>query len=157
MNTIQFKRLHPDAHLPTYGSAGAGCFDLYAAEDVDGHHRVVIDTGLAVELPAGTALLIRSRSGLAFGRGLHAFHGCIDADYRGAIRVLMTAEDAMPFAIKKGERIAQGLIVAAPQYALQWADELTDTARGAGGFGSTGGYADDAARFVPQAPSVSGE
>lgn len=138
MDVIKFQRLHPDAKLPTYGSAGAACFDLYAAEDVQAQHRAVVDTGIAVELPPGTALLIRGRSGLAFNRGLHAFHGSIDADYRGAIKVLLTAEDMLPFVIAKGERIAQGLIVAAPQYALEWADELSPTERGVGGFGSSG-------------------
>ena len=83
-------------------------------------------------------MVIRSRSGLAFNRGLHAFHGTIDADYRGEIKVLLTAEDMLPFEIKAGERIAQATIQDAPQYRLEWADELSDTARGAGGFGSSG-------------------
>ena len=106
MDVIKFKRLHPDAKLPTYGSTGAACFDLYAVEDVSGRYRAVVCTGLAVELPPGKEMVIRSRSGLAFNRGLHAFHGTIDADYRGEIKVLLTAEDMLPFEIKAGERIA---------------------------------------------------
>lgn len=138
MDVIKFKRLHPDAKLPTYATGGAACFDLYAAANVSGRYRAVICTGLAVEVPPRKELVIRSRSGLAFNRGLHAFRGTIDADYRGEILVLLTAEDMLPFEIKAGERIAQATIQDAPQYRLEWADELSDTARGAGGFGSTG-------------------
>ena len=138
MDVIKFKRLHPDAKLPTYGSTGAACFDLYAVEDVSGRYRAVVCTGLAVELPPGKEMVIRSRSGLAFNRGLHAFHGTIDADYRGEIKVLLTAEDMLPFEIKAGERIAQAKVQDAPQYHLEWADDLSATARGVGGFGSSG-------------------
>ena len=151
MDTIKFKRLHATAHLPTYGSAGAACFDFYATGDaelpagdgglpVEFFEGVTFRTGLAVEIPAGYVLLIFSRSGHGFKSDTRLANcvGVIDSDYRGEILIRLHNDGEEPFVVHKGDRIAQGLIVPAPQYRLEWAEELSETARGTGGFGSTG-------------------
>ena len=144
MNTIKFKRLHPDAQLPTYGSDGAAAFDFYAP--MRGSRSFVETTkvplGLACEVPPGFALLILARSGhgLKHNAGIPHGVGLIDSDYRGELAMVFTEENGASdhLAWAQGDRIAQGFIVPAPQYHLEWADDLTPTARGTGGFGSTG-------------------
>lgn len=151
MNTIKFKQLHPAAHLPTYATDGSAAFDLYVTGGADRHpdddglpieffEGVTFRTGLAVEVPPGRVLLIFSRSGHGFEADTRLANcvGVIDSDYRGEILVRLFNDGDEPFMVRKGDRIAQGLIVPAPQYHLEWADELSETARGAGGFGSSG-------------------
>ena len=148
---IRIKLTHPNARVPTYGSEGAACFDLYAAT-VNGHsnlgdivypgHPVVVDTGLAFEVPEGYMLRIASRSGLAFKHGIDAFPGVIDPDYRGPVKVLLKCwhldEDAPPMRIEPGDRIAQAYVCAVPRVTFAEVEELSATERGEGGFGSTG-------------------
>ena len=102
--------------------------------------RALVPTGLFIELPIGFEAQIRPRSGLAFKHGITVLNspGTIDADYRGEVKVLLVNLSAQPFTINHGERVAQ-LVVAAHAH-VQWVavDELNDTLRGAGGFGSTG-------------------
>ena len=149
---IRIKLTHPNARVPTYGSEGAACFDLYAAtvngaehlgDIVYPGHPVVVDTGLAFEVPEGYMLRIASRSGLAFKHGIDAFHGVIDPDYRGPVKVLLKCwhldEDAPPMRIEPGDRIAQAYLCAVPRVTFTEVEELSATARGVGGFGSTGG------------------
>ena len=147
---LKVKKLHPKAKLPTYGSNGAACFDLYAATINDHQHigdivypghPVIADTGLAFEVPEGYMLQIRSRSGLAFNAGIEAFHGTVDSDFRGPVKVRLSCaylgdEDA-PHKIHPGDRVAQACLVATPRVEFV-EDELTDTERGEGGFGSSG-------------------
>lgn len=153
---IRIKLTHPNARVPTYGSEdgseGAACFDLYAAT-VNGAaqigdicypgHPVVVDTGLAFEVPEGYMLRIASRSGLAFKHGIEAFPGVIDSDYRGPVKVLLKCwhlgDDEPPVRINPGERVAQAYICAVPRVTFTEVEELSATARGVGGFGSTGG------------------
>lgn len=144
MPTIAVKKLRENAMLPTYGSAEAAGADLYACLDesvsiVPGQ-TLLVPTGIALEVPKGCAGLIYARSSMGVKRGLAPANkvGVIDSDYRGEIMVALHNHGASPQEIAPGERIAQLLItpVLTPQY--EQVDELSDTARGAGGFGSTG-------------------
>ncbi len=145
MVEIKFQRLHAKAALPSYATAGAACFDFQAAFDgepitVEPGRVVAIPTGLACEIPPGYELQVRARSGLAFKHGFSLVNGIgtIDADYRGEIRVLVTVHAMEAFTVRSGDRIAQGIISPAPQARLVEAATLSETARGTGGFGSTG-------------------
>jgi len=144
MNKIRIKRLLPEAKLPVYASSSAAAADLCSAEKetvtVMPGKTVLIHTGLSAEIPEGYAGFIYARSGLASKRGLAPANkvGVIDADYRGEIMVALHNHSDEPAKVESGERIAQLLIAAAPQFVFEEADELSDTTRGAGGFGSTG-------------------
>lgn len=144
MSVIHVKKLNPRAILPTYGSAEAAGADLYACLEapvtVEPGETVWIPTGIALEVPKGCAGLVYARSGLGTKRGLAPANkvGVVDSDYRGEIRVVLLNHGKTPQTIEPGERVAQFLItpVLTPEYAE--AEELTDTGRGTGGFGSTG-------------------
>lgn len=141
---INIKKLSERAILPTYGSEYAAGADLYACVDgditVQPHATVVIPTGLALELPVGYAGLIYARSGLATKKGLAPANkvGVVDCDYRGEVKVALHNHSDIPQTVAVGERVAQ--LVITPYITAEFvaADELSDTARGAGGFGSTG-------------------
>lgn len=144
MGPIKVKKLHPDAILPSYGSAEAAGADLYACLDapvtVEPGQSVWIPTGIAMEVPKGHAGLIYARSGLACKRGLAPANkvGVVDSDYRGQVVVVLHNHGDQPQTLEHGERIAQMVItpVLTPPY--EQAEELTDSVRGSGGFGSTG-------------------
>ena len=141
---VPVKILRSGAALPTYGTAYAAGADLYACLDapvtVEPLQTAVIPTGLAMELPEGFAGLIYARSGLAVKRGLSPVNGVgvIDADYRGEIMVALYNHSSQPQTIRHGERIAQMIVTPFLCAQFRQADELSDTVRGAGGFGSTG-------------------
>lgn len=137
---IKVKKLHEDAQLPTYGSDGAACFDLYAHNfKRRSTNSAVIGTGLAFEIPEGYEMLIRPRSGLAFKKGIHGFAGTVDSDYRGEVKVLLFSDIDGEYAnFKKDQRIAQAVIRPVMRVEFDQVDELSDTVRGSGGFGSTG-------------------
>jgi len=139
---IKVKRLHPDAILPTYATDGSGCFDLYAiARAPIGTGFPVLRTGLAFEIPEDHVMLVFSRSGHGFNHDVRLANcvGVIDADYRGEIRVKLTADSkANPLIVRPGDRIAQALVIPIAQMSFTEVDELSDTTRGTGGFGSTG-------------------
>jgi len=130
--------------LPAYATPGAAGLDLAAAVTkpvvIPPGRRAVVPTGLAVALPAGFEAQVRPRSGLAARAGVTVLNtpGTIDSDYRGEIQVILINFGEAPFTVSRGERIAQ--LVVAPVARLAWraADRLPETARGAGGFGSTG-------------------
>lgn len=141
---MNIKKLNDKATVPTYGSDFAAGADLYACEGAEitieaGETRLV-HTGIAMEIPEGLVGLIYARSGLASKRGLAPANkvGVIDSDYRGEIMVALHNHSSAPQTIADGERIAQ--IVFAPYYTASFevVDELSDTVRGIGGFGSTG-------------------
>ena len=144
MEPIKVKKLSPNAILPTYGSAGAAGADLYACLDapvtVAPGETAWIPTGLALEVPKGCAGLVYARSSLGVKRGLAPANkvGVIDSDYRGQIHVVLLNHGKTEQTIRHGERIAQFLITPVLTPAYVEAEELTDTDRGAGGFGSTG-------------------
>lgn len=133
--------------LPAYQSAGAAGLDLIAAVAEDAPltvapgARVQVPTGLQIALPAGTEGQVRPRSGLAAKHGLTVLNapGTIDADYRGEVGVLLVNLGTEPVTIARGDRIAQLVVAPVLQVAIEEADALPDTARGSGGFGSTGG------------------
>ena len=141
---IQFKRLRADAVAPKYMSEHAAGLDLSAA--VDGEISILpgkcalIGTGLSIELPHGHEAQIRPRSGLAFKHGVTVLNspGTIDADYRGEVKVLLINHGEEPFVVKPGERIAQMVVARVEQAQFTESTTLTDTTRGAGGYGHTG-------------------
>lgn len=130
--------------LPQYESEGAAGMDLRANIEspitLAPLERSLISTGLFIELPLGTEAQIRPRSGLAYKKGVSVLNspGTIDADYRGELKVLLVNLSNEPFTIENGERIAQMVIAKHEQPILIEVDVLSDTTRGAGGFGSTG-------------------
>ena len=141
---VKVKKLDPRAKLPAYGSAYAAGADLCALSDspidIPPHTTVLIRTGIAAEIPEGYAGLIYARSGLATKRSLAPANkvGVIDADYRGEIMVALHNHSDAPQSIDPGERIAQLVITPFLTAAFEEADELSETVRGDGGFGSTG-------------------
>ncbi|MBO5248540.1 MAG: dUTP diphosphatase [Clostridia bacterium] len=139
---VRFKKLDPKAQAPTYGSPSAAGADLYALEGavLQAGETVLIHTGIAMEIPEGYAGLIYARSGLATKRGLAPANkvGVIDADYRGEIMVSLHNHSGKEQRIDEGERIAQLVVTPFLRVEFSLADDLSDTLRGAGGFGSTG-------------------
>ncbi|MFD1128517.1 dUTP diphosphatase [Paenibacillus provencensis] len=133
-----------DIPLPMQMSELAAGFDLYAAVDEETvlkpGERALIPTGFAMAIPAGYEAQIRPRSGLAFKHGITCLNtpGTIDADYRGEVKVLLINLGNEPFTIARGERVAQMVIQAVPQVIIAEVSELSETVRGAGGFGHTG-------------------
>lgn len=141
---ILVKRLRPDAVLPRAMSELAAGMDLCAALDAPlrlaAGARAAVPTGLALAIPPGWEGQVRPRSGLALRRGLTVLNapGTIDADYRGELMVLLVNLDGAEQLVEPGERIAQLVVAPVARAELCEADELEPTARGAGGFGSTG-------------------
>ncbi|MFY7836308.1 MAG: dUTP diphosphatase [Novosphingobium sp.] len=131
--------------LPAYATDGAAGMDVVAAEDIDlaPGARHAVATGLSVAIPAGYEIQVRPRSGLALKHGVTVPNtpGTIDSDYRGELKVIMINLGTESFAIRRGDRVAQ--LVVAPVTRGTWleVEELDATARGEGGFGSTGGLA----------------
>ena len=128
--------------LPAYATAGAAGLDVVAAEDVDlaPGGRAAVATGFALAIPDGWEVQVRPRSGLAFRHGVTCLNtpGTIDSDYRGEVKVILANLGSEPFAVRRGERIAQ--LVPAPVLRAEWreVERLDETTRGVGGFGSTG-------------------
>lgn len=141
---INFLKLDNRAHTPKRGSDGAAGADLYAITDgelmIAPHTTVLIHTGLAVQIPDGYCGLVFARSGLASKQGLAPANkvGLIDSDYRGEIMVALHNHTDVPKTVTDGERVAQLVIMPYIQADYVETDSLTDTIRGAGGFGSTG-------------------
>lgn len=142
---LRIKKLHPDAVIPKYATAGAACFDLIAIDVPGGtyiaqNQSLTLRTGLAFEVPEGWVLKVYSRSGHGFNNGVRLCNsvGIIDSDYRGELMVRLTADYAGGLVITNGARVAQAMLVQAPKFELIEVDDLSDTARGTGGFGSTG-------------------
>ncbi len=139
---VRFKKLDPAAQVPSYGSSFAAGADLYALEGevLQPGQTVLVHTGIALEIPEGYAGLIYARSGLATKRGLAPANkvGVIDADYRGEIMVALHNHSGAEQSIDAGERIAQLVIAPFLRVDFTETDGLSETDRGAGGFGSTG-------------------
>ena len=141
---IRLKRL-PNGEglpLPAYATAHAAGMDVVAAEDLDlaPGARHAVATGFAIAIPEGYEVQVRPRSGLALKHGITCLNtpGTIDADYRGEVRVILANLGSEPFPIRRGERIAQLVPAAVQQAAFVEVEELDETVRGNGGFGSTG-------------------
>ena len=139
---LKFKRMIPSAILPRYATEGAACFDLHAVSTIGvlPGSSEAIKTGLSVEIPPGHVMLIFSRSGHGFNNGVRLANsvGVIDSDYRGEIGVKLHNDSGQFFRVTAGDRIAQAMVIPIPVMAIMEVEELTETARGQGGFGSTG-------------------
>ncbi|MBE6537728.1 MAG: dUTP diphosphatase [Ruminococcaceae bacterium] len=144
MTPIKIKKLNANAIIPTYGTEFSAGADLYALPGesitIGAHQTVMIHTGLAMEIPEGYAGLIFARSGLASKKGLAPANkvGVVDPDYRGEFMVALHNHTNEDKTVEGGERVAQLVIVPFIQADFNVCDELSDTVRGAGGFGSTG-------------------
>lgn len=143
--TVKFKQLDSAAKAPAYATAGAAAADLCALLDapltVEPMQRVLVPTGLAIELPGPECVaLVYARSGLSIKHGLCMANGVgvVDSDYRGELKVPMVNLGTEAYTIAPGERVAQLCIAPVWQADFEAADTLGDTARGEGGFGSTG-------------------
>lgn len=137
---LQFKRLHPDAQLPRRQSEHAAGYDLNSVETVKLYpgQRQAIRTGIAVALPEGTAGFLWPRSGMAVKQGADRLAGLVDADYRGEVLVALINHGLADIDIKTGDRIGQMVVSPVLTPEPEWAEELPDTVRGEGGFGSSG-------------------
>lgn len=141
---LRIKKLRDNAQMPTYGSEWAAGADIYAAIDeavtIEPNETKFIPTGLAFEIPEGYAGFIYARSGLACKKGLAPANkvGVVDADYRGEVMVALHNHGKEAQTVEAGERIAQMIIAPFITANFIFSDELDDTVRGAGGFGSTG-------------------
>ena len=139
---IKIKRLHPDTIVPIYAKPGESGMDLcsYVDHDLGPGERKLFPTGLKVEIPKGYEMQIRPRSGNALKHGITVLNtpGTVDSGYRGEVGVILYNSSKEKFRINKGDKIAQGVIAEVLEAKIQIADELSDTVRGAGGFGSTG-------------------
>lgn len=144
---IRVRRLPHGAGLalPDYATAGAAGMDVLSAEDVmlTPGARHAVATGLSLAIPAGYEIQVRPRSGLALKHGISVPNtpGTIDSDYRGELKVILINHGHQPFAIARGDRIAQLVLAPVTLGAWREVDELDETERGEGGFGSTGGAA----------------
>ena len=141
--TLPIKRLDPTVELPTYAYEGDAGLDLRSNEDVTlaPFERRLVGTGLAIAIPEGYAGFVQPRSGLALREGLSMANtpGLIDAHYRGELKVCaINLDPSRSIHIERGERIAQLVIKRVPVVSLQEVDDLDETDRGAGGFGSSG-------------------
>ena len=144
MNAVRVKILKEGAKLPAYGSEQAAGADLHAclgeAVTIAPGETAFVPTGIALEVPMGCAGLIYARSGMACKRGLAPANkvGVVDSDYRGEITVVLHNHGTAPQTVENGERIAQFIITPVLMPAYEVAEDLSDTARDQGGFGSTG-------------------
>lgn len=149
---MKVKKLFPDAKLPVYATEGAACFDLrvhpegWAQHHIDNGVRIDpgqaynFRTGLAFEVPEGQVMLVFSRSGHGFKNGTRLANcvGVIDSDYRGELRVNLHCDGQMGLTVHPGDRIAQAMLLPVKRVKFEEVEELSETQRGAGGFGSTG-------------------
>ena len=143
MHTLKVKLNHKDAKIPTKAHPTDAGWDLYSIRDVHFYYRgqiEIVDTGISIELPKGTEAQVRPRSGLSFKHGIGLINapGTIDQAYRGNCKVALIFHGDNDYTINKGDRIAQMVIQKVLPIQIQEVDELSDTDRGTGGFGSSG-------------------
>ena len=137
---LKIKKLRADAKIPSYAHHGDAGFDLFAVEEttVSAGERVLVGTGIALEIPDGFVGLIWDKSGLATAHGLKTLGGVIDAGYRGEIKVGIINLSTEDYVFEAGHKVAQMLIQKVERATIEEAPELSDAPRGEGGFGSTG-------------------
>lgn len=139
---MRIKKLHNSLIMPTKGTEQAGAFDIYMPEAgiVTGVVPTMVGLGFAAEVPAGNVALILPRSGIGakYGVELNNTCGVIDSDFRGQWVAALCTKNGMPYCFQAGDRLLQFLIVPITQVTLELVDELSDTVRGTGGFGSSG-------------------
>jgi dUTP pyrophosphatase len=139
---IPLKRLDPDLPIPAHAHPGDGGIDLYAREAaaLEPGERGIVPTGVAVAIPEGFAGLVTPRSGLAARSGLGVVNspGLVDSGYRGEIKVILVNLGSEEIQIERGDRVAQMVVVPVESQEFEVVDELPESSRGSGGFGSTG-------------------
>lgn len=137
---IKIKKLNPKAILPDYSHPGDAGLNLYSLEDYElkPAERKDFSTGISIEIEPGYVALVKDRSGLAVKSGIHTMAGVIDAGYRGEYKVVLINHGQQPYQVNQGDKIAQLLIMPVEQVKIQQVDELSDSYRSNGGFGSTG-------------------
>jgi dUTP pyrophosphatase len=138
---LNVKKLHPYAIVPAYQTSGSACFDLHSIEPVllSPGQIAAIRTGLAFEIAEGWEVVLRPRSGKFLYHGLYIHPGTIDSDFRGEVNVIVRNEsNTHEYKINVGDRIAQGALKIMWRAGFHTVDELSETSRGQGGFGSTG-------------------
>lgn len=140
MLKIKIKKLHPDAITPNYAHPGDVGLDLYSLETytIQPGERKIFNLGFALEFPAGYAAIVKDKSGLSSKAGLHTFGGVFDAGYRGEYNVGLINLGGEPYTIERGHKVAQLVIIPVAVVQLEEVRSLSPSARGAGGFGSTG-------------------
>jgi len=138
--TAKFKKLVPDAIIPNYAHPGDAGLDMFSNEDcvINPGERYLISTGWSLELPEGYVAFIKDKSGIAYKKGMIHMAGVIEYTYRGEYKVLLFNTSKEPYEIKKGDKIAQLVILPVATAEIEECKELSETARGAGAFGSTG-------------------
>ena len=143
--TLRFKKLeHFRGDLPGYATPGASGLDVRACLDkpvtLEPGERFLLPTGLSVEIPVGYEVQVRPRSGLAISKGISMVNtpGTVDADYRGEVKIILINLGQEPVTIQDQERVAQLVVCPVVQARVEWAEDLSETERGHGGFGSTG-------------------
>ena len=139
---LKVKKLNPAATLPSYAREGDAGLDLFAVKAmvIEPGKSALVPTGIAIELPSGTEAQVRPRSGLALKHAITVLNtpGTVDEGYRGEVGVILINHGATAFAVEAGMKIAQMVVSPRIQVAVVEVPELSDTQRGAGGFGSTG-------------------
>lgn len=141
---VKIRKVRDDAIIPDYQTEHAAAMDVHACMDapmtLQPLGRAMVPTGLAFELPEGTEMQVRARSGMSIKHGMTMINGIgtIDADYRGELNILMINLSQEPFTIEPGMRVAQLLVSRYEKVDWEAVDTLSESARGAGGFGSTG-------------------
>lgn len=139
---IKIQKINKDAVIPRYVHSGDAGMDLYSIEDLvlPAGERALVGTGLKFEIPVGFELQIRPKSGLAANFGITVLNtpGTVDSGYRGEVKVIVFNSSKNDYQIKKGEKIAQGVIAKHETAEIEEVEELNDSSRGESGFGSTG-------------------
>lgn len=140
--TVKFRRIDPSAELPTYAHPGDAGMDIRSIEEltIAPGARALVHTGLVMMLPPGYEAQVRPRSGLALKNGVTVLNtpGTIDEGYRGEVGVILANFGSEPFKVEKGVKIAQMVIAPCTRAEIVETDEMDDTVRGTGGFGSSG-------------------
>ena len=140
--TVKFRRIHPDATLPSYAHEGDAGMDVRSVEDLEiaPGARALVHTGLVMMLPPGWEAQVRPRSGLALKFGVTVLNtpGTIDAGYRGEVGVILVNFGEAPFKVAKGDKVAQIVVAPVTRAEIVESAEVDETERGSGGFGSTG-------------------
>jgi dUTP pyrophosphatase len=139
---IGFKKLHPEAKLPTYGHPTDAGMDLYTLKEItiQPQEKVIIPTGLAIDLPVGYAALFWDKSSIASKKGLKSLGGVIDSGYTGEMKIILINLSEREVILEKGSKFIQLLIQKVEHCEIEFVDEVSDGMRSSGGFGSTGKF-----------------
>jgi dUTP pyrophosphatase len=137
---LKIKKLHPDAKIPSYGHPGDSGMDIFSIEDklIKAGEREIIGTGISMEYPEGFCTLIWDKSGMSGNFGIKVMGGVFEHSYRGEYKIILLNTTKQDYGVKKGQKIAQVLVQPIINATIEESQELSETKRGEGGFGSTG-------------------